>query len=146
MATIKSPGVDVTSGVDVNIGTGILMPLFQHRWRIVLEIDKEDSDLVSKQAVKCAIDYSKNEFTLFIQQDIASAHLHTICRDLCKPHEMTSIQIHAMAGDETVNIVKFMGCSVKEHRFELDYASSDIAYHKLVFKIGSIIPYERFTI
>ena len=130
--------------ININsIGEGILMPVLQNRWRVFFELaSADDRNLVSRQIVRCSIDYVKKVFRVEIEQDLASGTLHTIFHDLCS-HKI-HIHVQALAGDgEPVHSIKLVNCLLEEHSFELDYAESNVAMHNIVFKFETVIPYER---
>lgn len=136
MAKIEDMGIP-------GVGTGILMPLIQFRWRIIFDTlhEKPESDyqLLSMQAIRIKFNFVDKEMKVVFEQSIVGDEHSLLLKMLEHPHFCPSIRVDAMDGNEGMyHSVVLTSPVFKKHTFKLDYAKSGTAKHKVTFSFKNL--------
>ena len=120
---------------------GILQPVMTNRWRLKFpHKDKNIEKIISIQVVRCSIDYVNDTIEIIVEQDTITPLIHEMVRSI--RGELRSIYIEYLAWDEHPMAGLEYKVRLREHEFNLDYAVSAAADHRLLFDIKEFIPYE----
>ena len=129
----------------VGISDGILMPQMMHQWQVKftgqnIPFTDEQQHIFVTQMVACSMDYHLKTLTLNVQQDRFTSELHDMVKQFSIFSKTTaatnkvSFIVDMLDGSYTVlKSFSFVGCILIAHSFELDYANSDAAQHKIKF-------------
>jgi len=121
---------------------GILQPVMTNRWRLKFpHKDKNIEKIISIQVVRCSIDYVNDTIEIIVEQDTITPLIHEMVRSI--RGELRSIYIEYLAWDEHPMAGLEYKVRLREHEFNLDYAVSAAADHRLLFDIKEFIPYEH---
>lgn len=129
------------------VGTGILQPHLQNRWRLNTQIQNtpfidEVLELLAMQLVSFKFDYHNQLMEMEFEQNANDTKLHTFIKQLSKltktnDYDNVKFVVDGLDGSDTVLFrFLFSGCKLLEHEFVLDYAASGACRHwiKLSFK------------
>lgn len=116
----------------------ILMPHLSHQWRVVLSgVPQETKDQIAMQAVRVSLNYKEKTISLEIEQPIQGGALHQILSGWINGGY--PISIIALGGNARAEyVITLMGLTCLDHTFDLDYSSSSIATHRMVFSYQSL--------
>lgn len=130
-------------GVLTGSGNGILMPQVQNRWRLEVTervpIIDEIKQLLRFQIVSFKFNYHLQLLEMEIEQNANNSHLHTLVKQLSKLSKVNKYDdinfiVEELDGSDQVNgRYMFESCKLLDHRYELDYASSNTCRHWLKF-------------
>jgi len=126
-------------------GDGILIPQLQHQWRLRfignnIPFTDTERQLISMQIISCGIDYHLKTLSMVLEQNRYTSDLHDIVKKLSTlaKSDVASNRISFIVdfldgNNETHQSFKFEGCALIAHEFDLNYAVSDTAKHKIKF-------------
>ena len=117
--------------------TGILQAMQKHRFRVLIN---DDIDLC-QQVITCSLNGFKKEFEVTIRQSLTSEIMEKV-NNICIGVGYSTINVAATDSHGHDNkdhwCYEMTGSTVIDHKFELDYASGDIATHILKFTYRSL--------
>lgn len=126
-----------------SVGTGILAPQLQHRWRLTITnsvpLIEEAKELLRHQIVAVHFNYHLQILEMFIEQNVNNTQLHTLVKQLSKlskinKYDDVAFVVECTDGNENVNgRFMFKGCKLIDHLFVLDYSVCDACGHTLKF-------------
>jgi len=127
-----------------DIGEGILMPQLVHQWRLRFAgkpslFTEHELTAMAMQVVGCSFDYCLNVFGVEFEQDKFTTRLHDLVKRFSalskkSSNDEVSFIVDMMDGDGTVlKSFKFSNCALVGHSFNLNYAESGTAKHKVKF-------------
>lgn len=139
MANIQETGIP-------GIGDGILMPLLEHRFMVRFgerDFTEEGVDLISKQTIMISQDAVDKTLYTEIEQPLAFAdQFFELISDLAT--NRIEIDLYATDGNgEKAILATFKHCQCIKHNFELNYANSGIATHKMTFSYDPRLAFLR---
>lgn len=118
--------------------TGILHPIMMNRWKIIFDSMSvsDNVGVLTAQAVRCNFDFV--ESMLYVEFDQSTGgDEHIELANLAK--RSFSVRVDCLDGNfEVYHALAAFHCTMQEHKFELDYAESGVAMHKIKIKIGSL--------
>jgi len=133
-----------------SIGTGILMPILQHRWRLSFGSRKIDTPIwpLAKAVVRCKVCYTKKELYVEFEENIKGEVWEGLSQ-IVKPWVVNHgsdrtgtpiiVRIDALSGnDEIYHAVEFVNASVEDHEVEFDYAKDGVVIHKVTVKFDDV--------
>ena len=138
MAKLSDFGVPAT-------GLGILQPLLKYRFRVVFlskNISKHEANGFSAQIVNVRTDFVKKTVSFDIQQPVLgpigkSTFMQSLEQLTDRPER---IRIDLLDGcDGVLDSFEFAGLKTIQHKFDLDYASSEVATHEISMLYGSMV-------
>ena len=125
------------------VGNGILMPQTQCKWRLAVTervpIIEEIKQLLLFQIVSFKFNYHLQLLEMEIEQNANNSHLHTLVKQLSKlskinKYDDINFVVEELNGSDDVNgRYMFESCKLLDHRYNLDYASSETCKHWLKF-------------
>lgn len=116
--------------------TGIMMPMLQHRFRILLDDTIDPEYTFTQNIVSYEADYKNKQINLVLRQPLADAGLSRILTTICNLENFV-ITMEALSAGTTKPDVIFSNeiwCVVEKHNFKLSYGEGDAAYHYLTLK------------
>jgi len=122
--------------------TGILHPHLMHRF--ILRVGVKDQDIIdtfARQVLSVKFDYLSNTFTMVVEQPLCGGALHQFVYEWVHSlNKLTPESLEIWAGDDENPgyILRFLNLQCTSHEFELGYAKSGVAEHKLTFKFGHL--------
>jgi len=117
--------------------TGILKPTLQNRWRLLFNDDNENDKLFSMQAVNCSINYVDKLLFLEFQQNESCDTFHKMFIQLSEINKPCLFYVQTLDGNgDVTSSIKVNTKAMLNHKFELNYASSDFARHRVCFKVN----------
>jgi len=121
------------------IATGILQPKLQNRWRLTIlpnvPIIDEVKIILIMQIVSFTFNYHLQTLEIIVEQNINNNHLHTFVKQLSalsksNDYDSISFVVEELDGMGNVNgRFMFSACKLLDHRYMLDYASSEACTH-----------------
>jgi hypothetical protein len=140
MANVEDIGIP-------GIGTGILMPAVQNKWRLNVNLQNtpfldEVLEILALQVLSFKFDYHNQVMEMVIEQNLNDTKLHTFVKQLSKlsktnDYEKVKFVVEGLDGTDKVTYrFLFSGCKLLEHEFVLDYACGQACRHwlKMSFK------------
>ncbi|MEE9572675.1 MAG: hypothetical protein V3W20_06505 [Candidatus Neomarinimicrobiota bacterium] len=109
---------------------GILQGMQKHRFRVLVN---DDVDLC-QMVVNCSLNCHKREFELVLRQSITADIMERI-NNICIGIGTSTINVAATNNQEDADHFSYTmtGAKVVDHKFDLHYASGDVAVHRLNF-------------
>lgn len=115
---------------------GMLMPTLKYRFRVTIPVAAQQ--LLTQQVRCCSIDIIKRNLYLEITQPIVFGLINSIN----KARRLDKIWIDLFDGNHNVSVrLTLSGCKMVEHKFDLNYADSEIAKHCLTYEFKTIKEY-----
>ena len=122
---------EVTQTPTPGVGTGILMPVLEHRWRFMLHSKNKDNVFaLARNVVRVNVNYVADEMEVEVEENI-KGETSDVVYELVKAFNF-KCSVEMLDGNEHVPFSnEFTGCNVVEHSVRYDYALSGIVTHKM---------------
>lgn len=136
-----------TSGCE--LGTGVLVPMLSHRWRIEFNgCSRDYANVLSSQTTKAKINLVKRELYIEIEQTshpACSKTLMNAVKWLTQRSPIRFLDIQSLDGCDNCLFVLRMSVVATDHNLSFDYSdlsfdysNSGVIVHKMSFEISEI--------
>ncbi len=118
---------------------GILMPLMKFRFRVVFggEHIYDEQCILTQQVMNCSIDMKEKTFSINLRQPCVP-NMITMLNLVINGYYNIYVEPLDSANDAAHFSIELYGCKCINHKFDLDYADSDVATHELAFSYHSL--------
>ena len=122
-----------------NMSTGILSPVFAHRFRVLFPTGSKNINIFSMQVERCLMNFTKRTLEIHVQQAVAdNGMLKEMCKFMRK-RRLSVVYVDLLDGnDKVIRRIVFDGLQPSDHTFNLDYAICAVATHIMKFTFDDV--------